>query len=412
MRAVRIAIASAAVALGALCLAAASEAAGTVQLTLDQSAAFSILGHSCGGIQEQVYATGFASDGYPTGDVYMSTSCGGSGRGGGYKSTKYAAWATVEWDWFGATRAYAKLTGTAEGISTTFSAEDSHGDRIYNVGTSAYLEASSPPLTPPGAPTEVSAEYSPVEAGEEQEPTRRFIVRWTAAPETAAVITSSTVTATPVGSGAPVITTTVSGPTTSAVLEPLVRDTTYSILVTSADGEGTSQPSAPIEAFGGTHAPPTLETCEQLQGTIKLSPGLEEAARAQTATLKGKLLGCNGKLDLEGGTFTAHLGSAQPLGCATLAEPYGEPLTGTITVKWSPEGGSSTGTLSIPLSEVPGFGLTGSLAGGALTEQQPIAASVYESFTGGPGCAVSTGKKKAKAVKAGTISAAGVELGG
>src|ERR1700724_2331475 len=90
--------------LGVLSLAPAAGAATTTRLLPNQSAAFSILGHSCGGIQEQVYATGFATNGYPVGDAYLQTSCGGSGRGGGYKSTTYSAWATVIWDWFGNTR--------------------------------------------------------------------------------------------------------------------------------------------------------------------------------------------------------------------------------------------------------------------------------------------------------------------
>jgi len=75
-----------------LCGAAISSAfADTAQLLLPQSAAFSILGHSCGGIQEQVYAKGFNPGGYPIGYVYIQTRCGGSGRGGGYHTTTYSA---------------------------------------------------------------------------------------------------------------------------------------------------------------------------------------------------------------------------------------------------------------------------------------------------------------------------------
>ena len=41
-------------------------------LLLPQSMAFAILGHSCGGIKEQAYVTGFdPASGYPTGDVYL-----------------------------------------------------------------------------------------------------------------------------------------------------------------------------------------------------------------------------------------------------------------------------------------------------------------------------------------------------
>ena len=52
-----------------------------VSLLLPQSTAFTILGHSCGGIQEKAYATGFSrTHGDPTGYVYIQTRCGGSGR--------------------------------------------------------------------------------------------------------------------------------------------------------------------------------------------------------------------------------------------------------------------------------------------------------------------------------------------
>ncbi|MGO9320053.1 MAG: fibronectin type III domain-containing protein [Solirubrobacteraceae bacterium] len=148
---------------------------------------------------------------------------------------------------------------------------------------------SEPPLVPPGAPTAVTAEFSPIEVGEEEEPELRFLVSWTAAPETAGLITSSTVTATPVDSTAPVLTTTVSGSATSAVIAPLQRHTTYRITVTSSDDEGASQPSSPIEAYseGTPPPPPAVETCEQNQGTIKLSPGLEETPHVQNITIKG-----------------------------------------------------------------------------------------------------------------------------
>ncbi len=229
----------------ALGLPPGAGAATTTQLLLGQGAAFSILGHSCGGIQEHAYATGFGEDGYPAGEVYMQTRCGGSGRGGGYKTTTYSAWATVSWDWFGNTRGFAKLEGPAD-VSTSFSAEDVYGDRLYNTETSAYLETSSPPLVAPNAPTGVTAVQSNVEVGEALE--LRFQVGWTPDPATAGLIGSSTVTATPIGSGAPVLTATVTGPGTSAIVGPLAPLTTYRIAVTNSDAEGNSLPSVPIEA--------------------------------------------------------------------------------------------------------------------------------------------------------------------
>jgi hypothetical protein len=52
-------------------------------LNLPQSNAFSVLGYSCGGIQEKSYATQFdPGTGYPMGDVHLQTTCNGSGRGG------------------------------------------------------------------------------------------------------------------------------------------------------------------------------------------------------------------------------------------------------------------------------------------------------------------------------------------
>lgn len=75
--------------------AAADASAAAMPLAMSQGAAFAVLGHWCGGIQEKVYETGFAADGYPQGNVYMSTRCGGSGRGGGGHVTTYTATATV-----------------------------------------------------------------------------------------------------------------------------------------------------------------------------------------------------------------------------------------------------------------------------------------------------------------------------
>lgn len=51
-----------------LALAAAARAAGRHQLVPGEGATFSILGHSCGGTQEQFYATGFGATGFPEGE--------------------------------------------------------------------------------------------------------------------------------------------------------------------------------------------------------------------------------------------------------------------------------------------------------------------------------------------------------
>jgi hypothetical protein len=230
------------VSLGALGVAPLADAATTTQLVLSGGAAFAVLGYDCGGISEHVYATGFAANGYPTGAAYLSTTCNGSGRGG--HSFKVTAWASATWTWYGETRSYGKLAEAPAGLSTSFSEADSHGDRVYNTASAAYLETTSPPVVAPEAPTGVSA-YA-FRTGEEGESgPQEFSVGWTSAPETARLVTSSTVYARPVGSSAPTLTTTISGAGSSALLGTLEPNTTYLVTVTSTDSEGTSSESSP-----------------------------------------------------------------------------------------------------------------------------------------------------------------------
>jgi hypothetical protein len=423
---VRVAVIGAAAA-ALICLGAAPSAgaAPPVRLVLDQGAAFSLLGHSCGGIQEQVYATGFgpAPGGYPEGDVYMSTRCGGSGRGGGYKVTTYSGTAVVVWNWFGQTRSYARLEGPAGG-GPEFSAEDAHGDRIYNVGTSAYLETGEPPLQPPGAPTALQASLSSIETAEEEPPTLRFTVEWTPDPANAGLISSSTVTATPTGgSSAPVLTATVSGSGTSAVLQPLARRTTYLITVRSTDAEGASAASEALEAnsvtgTGGPPPPPPpvpLASCETNQGTIKLSPGISETPHVQAITIKGQLSGCGGGGGLESASYVDHLQTTEEVTCSILQSLSSEPTTApvSLSVKWSPkELGRSRGTLVVPITEAGSVTVTGTLEGGPFGGPEPITGGeVWESFAGGPSCGVAEGKKKARPVKNASFSGTPLEIG-
>jgi hypothetical protein len=416
----RITLSAIAVALSSLALASTASATPT-QLVLSQSAAFSLLGHSCGGIQERVYATGFAANGFPAGDVYMQTRCGGSGRGGGYKTTTYSAWASVTWDWFGHTRAFAKLEGAAE-ENTSFSAEDSHGDRIYNSGTAAYLETGEPPLQPPAPPSSVSAGVSLFEAGETEY--LRMQVGWTPAAETAGLITSSTVTATPVKPGSPVLSATVEGSATSAFLQPVAPNTTYLVTVTNTDAEGTSEQSSPVEVTspnedgvgggGGGGGGTAGETCEQNSGTIKLSPGLSETPQVQDITIKGTLAGCDGPAEPTGATYVAHLKTTEEVTCSTLSSLSAEPTTTSVSlvVKWSPKGaGNSHGTLVMPLTEAGGS-FEGVVDGGPFAGVHGLFASALsESFTGGASCGVPPAKGKAKPVKSGAFATSAVEIG-
>jgi Fibronectin type III domain len=207
-------------------------------LLLSQSTAFSILGYWCGGIKEKAYVTGFdPTSGYPTGEVYLSTTCNGSGRGG--RSIPHTAWAAVTWDLAGNVVSASLLTnGTT--ANPSFIATDPYGDVIYNVSAAAYLAVPTP-----GAPTGVTA----VQSGDE------FQVSWMLNGANPAAVTSSALTATPINSTASILTTIVAGPATSGVISTLQPQTTYQITVVNSTVAGSSPPSAPVTV---TTSPATL----------------------------------------------------------------------------------------------------------------------------------------------------------
>ena len=201
-----------------------------LDLILPQGDAFAILGHSCGGIQEQVYATGFdAVTGFPTGAVYLKTGCGGSGRDGGGHTTYYTAWAAASWDFAGNIISYSVLSSAT--VNASFTATDSFGDILYNTSGRAYL------IVPfAAAPTIATA----VQSGDQ------FLVSWMTRGINPVAITSSTLIATPVNSPASVLTTTVTGPGTSGAIDLLQPQTTYQITVVNNAATGSSPPSAPF----------------------------------------------------------------------------------------------------------------------------------------------------------------------
>lgn len=133
-----------------------------LSLVLSQSSAFAALGYSCGGIAEQAYASGFdPTTGYPQGDVHLQTTCNGSGRGG--RSTTYTAWASVTWDYTGATVTDAKLS-SAPSLDPTFSATDSYGNQLYDSASQAYLLL-APSFVPPPRITSISLRAGPASGG-------------------------------------------------------------------------------------------------------------------------------------------------------------------------------------------------------------------------------------------------------
>lgn len=245
-------------AIAALALTSAAVAtAAPTPLLVSQSTAFSFLGHSCGGIQEQVYATGFDSaTGDPTGDAYLQTHCGGSGRGGGYHTTAYAAWVSVVWDFSGAEISTSALAGSPS-VDAGFSATDPNGDEVYNSAGTAYLL-----VTAPGAPTAVTATQN----GDQ------FQVGWTPGVTNPAVITSSTITATAVGSGA-TVSATVSGSAASGLVGPLDPNTTYEVTVTSTDAGGSGPASGAITVTtGAASTPPAAPTGVKARWSAPGSP--------------------------------------------------------------------------------------------------------------------------------------------
>lgn len=198
------------------------------RLVLSQGAAFAILGHSCGGIREHVYVTGFdPATGNPVGEVYLSTSCS---TGHGSPPANYAAWAAVTWDFAGNDISSAALTNAAT-INTNFIASDEFGDTIFNAAAAAYLVV---PI--PAVPVSVGA----VQSGDQ------FQVSWTPNGVNPAAVTSSILTATPVNSTAPVLTTTVPGAETTGVIPTLQPETTYQVTVVNTTVAGYSPVSVPI----------------------------------------------------------------------------------------------------------------------------------------------------------------------
>jgi hypothetical protein len=198
---------------------------------LPQSTAFAVLGYSCGGIKEKAYATGFDPDtGYPTGDVYLSTTCSTGGRGS--RPATFTAWVNVTWDFGGTVVSSTKLT-TAATVDATFTATDASKDSVYNSGSAAYLV-----VPVPAAPTDVTS----VQTGDQ------FQVSWTPHGVNPIAITSSTLTATPVSSTAPVLTIAVSGSTTTALVGPLQPQTMYEISIVNTTLGGSGPASTEITA--------------------------------------------------------------------------------------------------------------------------------------------------------------------
>ncbi len=213
-------------------------------LLLPQSLAFAILGHWCGGIRERAYVTGFdQTSGYPTGTVYLSTTCSTGGRGS--PSATFSAWAAVSWD-FAGNVIFSTTLSNAPIVNPTLSATDMYGDVVYNIGTSAYLVVPLP--SPPGG-------LNAVQSGDQ------FQVSWRPQGVNPAAVTSSKLTAVPLNSTASILSTTVTGTATTGVISSLQPATTYQITVVNTTISGSGSASTPIALTTSTATtPPSAPT--------------------------------------------------------------------------------------------------------------------------------------------------------
>jgi hypothetical protein len=170
----RVSIGVSAVAVMAACLfwvgGALAAVTAPIQLLVPQGTAFAVLGYDCGGIKEHAYATGFDTSidpaaGYPTGDVFLTTTCSAGGRGG--HEFTVTAWTSDTWDLTGALLSHSVLSG-APSVDPGLVATDSpSGNQVYNQAGSvptAWLQL-APTFTPRPRVTSISATLGPATGG-------------------------------------------------------------------------------------------------------------------------------------------------------------------------------------------------------------------------------------------------------
>jgi hypothetical protein len=289
---------------------------------LSQGAAFSIIGHSCGGIQEKPYATGFASGtGYPTGEVYMSTRCGGSGRAGGGGSTLYSAWADVTWDFTGAVVSYAQASTTPT-VNPTLVAYDSHGNELYNQAVAGVVNGTqvlsqaflllAPGFVPVQRLTGISATSGPTSGG------TSITITGTGFTGVTAVSFGST----PAGS----FTVSTSTSITAVSPGPVAAGT---VDVTVTDAGGTSATSA-ADQFTFI-APPTI---------TGVSPNSGPLAGGNWVTVTGTDLSTTNKVTIGDNTTSFQVLSNTSLSVYILAGETAE----TVDIAVTTIGGTSTRT--------------------------------------------------------------------
>lgn len=280
----------------------ATASATPVSLVVPQATAFTVLKHSCGGIREQNYVSRFDSaSGYPDGDAYLTTSC----SCGKACSTTYKAWVSTTWDFTAALVSYAVLSATPT-VNPTLSVFDSHGNRIYNQSTFAYLV-----LAPGFVPAPRVAGVAPASAPQ----------------GTSITITGTGFTgATAVAFGAySAVSFTVNGGTSITAIAPAVRTGTVAVTVTGPGGTSAKNSS---DLFTFTLTP----------RISSLSPSSGSADGGTKVTISGVNFAGATAVSFGGAPATFTVISATSI--TAYSPSVGDPVTVDVTVS-SPYGTSA-----------------------------------------------------------------------
>lgn len=142
--------------------AVASATTGPTQLILPTNLQFAYLGHWCGGIGMQTFATGFdPTTGYPTGDVFLTTTCSSGGRGS--HPDTFTAWVSASWYYTGSIVSSSLLSSTPT-VDPALTAYDAYGNEVTNASNNAFVQLAST-FNPAPVVTGLSASIGPASGG-------------------------------------------------------------------------------------------------------------------------------------------------------------------------------------------------------------------------------------------------------
>src|SRR3974390_2900762 len=107
-----------------------------LSLVVPQGTAQSVLKYNCGGIKELAYVTGFdntidPSAGYPTGYVYLTTTC----SAGKFTHFTVDAWTADTWDLTGALLSYSVATPNPNPPSPLSATDPLSGHQVYDTAS-------------------------------------------------------------------------------------------------------------------------------------------------------------------------------------------------------------------------------------------------------------------------------------